>query len=63
MPLTFPEVISDLPAMAALVPVVEAAIEKLNASEKKPSSYCIFASEILGAVGPLVDIVNEQVKS
>lgn len=60
MALTLAEILSDLPSAAALIPVIEASINKLSASEKKPSSYCVFASEILASVGPLVDVVAAQ---
>lgn len=63
MPLTFPEILEDLPAAAAMIPAIEASINKLTASGKKPSDYCVFASEILATVGPLVDKIAEQAKS
>ena len=63
MPLTLPEILSDLPAAAALIPVVEASIAKLNAGSKTPGAYCVFASEVLTAAAPLVDVIAEQAKS
>ncbi len=63
MPITLQEILADLPAAAALIPTIEASINKLQASDKKPSAYCQFASEILGAVGPLVDTVAAQAAS
>ena len=63
MPLTLAEILADLPTAAALIPTIEASINKLQASDKKPSAYCLFASEVLAAVGPLVDTIAAQAAS
>ena len=62
MPLTLPEILADLPLAASMIPAIEGSINKLQASKKLPSDYCMFASEVLAVVGPLVDAIAAQAK-